>query len=518
MHNKRKTVIFLIMCSVIVYGNSLNNSFVFDDAVVIVDNDFVNTFKNVSKLFSADYLRYSGEFTYRPLVTLSYFLDYKIWADDAFGFHLTSLVLHILNVILVYFLTSLILKNGLISLLSALFFCVHSVHSEAVDCIAFREDMLCSLFFLLSLLLYIEFTRKSNIAFYLLSIGSFILSLLSKEMAFTLPLVIVLYDIYREDSCSGSAGKGLGSKVVHVSAKLLRHIKGRAKFYIAYLLIAAAFSYLRFFVIFTPFERTVRYPGGSFYTNILNMLRVVAYYMRLLVIPYPLCPMYAFEESETIFDMRVLGAFLVLMLLLVFLFHLIKKSRIFLFAAGWFFITLIPVYNIIPIINIVAERYLYIPSLGFCLAVPSLLLMIHSEKLRKCYIVALISLILLYSFFTIRRNCDWRNNISLYKNTLIHFPGNFHLRFNLGHEYLDSGRIEEAIIEFRTVIKHNPEYAKAYNNLGYIYANIKDYKRAEKYWLGSLRIEPGNEDIISNLEKLYNGEYISGRGKPHENH
>lgn len=471
------------MCSLIIYGNSLNNGFVFDDELVIVNNDFIKDFKNLPKLVGTDYLRYSGELTYRPLVTLSYFLDYKIWGNEPFGFHLTSLILHILNIISVYFLTNLIVKNRIVSLISALFFCLHSVHTEVVNCIAFREDILCSLFFLLSLLFYIEFDRKGNIAAYILSVGSFILSLLSKEMGFTLPLAIVLYLIYRKAN--------------------LNHVKKRARFYVGYLLITITFLYLRFFVIFNPIERTVSYPGGSFYTNILNMLRVVAYYIKLLIIPYPLCPMYVFKESTTFLDMRVLGALIVLILALVVLFYLFRRSRIFLFAGGWFFVTLIPVYNIIPIEHFVAERYLYIPSFGFCIFASSLLLVIDSKRLKKGFTLGVISLMLLYSFFTVRRNFDWRTNLSLYGNTVINFPHNYHIRYNLGNEYLRLDKIKDAIREYEMVIKDKPDYGGAHFNLGWIYANSKDYKKAEEHWLQGLRIDPENKDIISNLKTLY---------------
>ncbi len=482
MNHKRKTVILLIMCSVIVYGNSLNNSFVFDDEIVAVNNNFVKDLSNVRKLLSTDYLKYSGELSYRPVVTLSYFVDCALWDNDAFGFHLTNLILHVLNVISVYFLMNLIQKNKLVSLISSLLFCVHSVHTEAVDCIAFREDMICSLFFLLSFLFYIGFCRKRNITLYLLSIASFIFSLLSKEMAFTLPLVIVFYDA--------------------VLKRGFDHERGRARVYAPYLLLAAVFLYLRFFVVFNPVERAVDYPGGSFYTNILNMLRVVVYYMRLLVIPYPLCPKYVFNESATFFDMRVWGALVVLIAVLAVLFYLSRKSRVFLFGAGWFFITLIPVYNIVPLENFVAERYLYIPSFGFCVLAASLLSIAGSGKLKKSLVCFLITLIFLYSFLTIKRNSDWKNNLALWRNTVVHFPGNYLARYNLGNEYWGLGKVGEAISEYKRVIKDDPDHGNAYNNLGCVYVELKDYETAEKYWREGLRVDPGNKYIILNLKGL----------------
>ncbi len=136
----RLAIILIIFITALVYANSLKNSFVWDDYVVIVDNNFVKSWKNFPAIFRKSYLSPfiksgsyffvdssigSGETSYRPVVTLSYFFDYSLWRLNAFGYHLTNLLLHITNAVLLYFLINLIAKNKKIALLSSLLFALH---------------------------------------------------------------------------------------------------------------------------------------------------------------------------------------------------------------------------------------------------------------------------------------------------------------------------------------------------------------------------------------------------------
>lgn len=150
-----KAIILIVILTSLVYANSLKNSFVRDDHIVIVNNDFVKSWKNFPLIFTGDYLTPiseikhlgtrdigSGETTYRPVVTISYFIDYSLWKLNPFGYHLTNLLLHIFNAILLYVFINLIAKNKKVALLTSLLFTLHPANSEAVNGIAFREDLL----------------------------------------------------------------------------------------------------------------------------------------------------------------------------------------------------------------------------------------------------------------------------------------------------------------------------------------------------------------------------------------
>lgn len=172
----RAAIILIVTLTSVVYANSLKNSFVGDDFTVLVDNDFVKSWKNFPAIFSRTYLTSvseieylgkrnigSGELSYRPVVTISYFIDYSLWRLNPFGYHLSNLLLHIFNAILLYIFVDLIVRNKKTALLASLLFALHPVNAEAVNNIAFREGLL---------------------------------ALFSKEMSITLPILLVLYDYY----------------------------------------------------------------------------------------------------------------------------------------------------------------------------------------------------------------------------------------------------------------------------------------------------------------------------------
>src|SRR3972149_11470527 len=209
-------LILVIVCfSQFIYLNSLSNQFVYDDEFTIVDNYFVKTWNNLPLIFSNDYFRFSGELSYRPAVTLSYFLDYTVWKLNPLGFHLTNTLLHALNSVLLFFLLKRIFNCQTTSFLATLIFSCHPLLTEAVNAISYREDLLATTFFIATFLLYMK-TSKEERSFspaYFASVGCYLLGVFSKEMAITLPLIIFLYDL-------------IFTKVQSLSYKLTRYYTG----------------------------------------------------------------------------------------------------------------------------------------------------------------------------------------------------------------------------------------------------------------------------------------------------
>lgn len=193
-------ITILVLVSLVVYFNSLTNGFVYDDYATIVENKYIqHPGKSLPALFSRSYFNIaSGERSYRPVATLSYYLIYSIGELNATYYHLFSVLLHALNVILVYLLANRIIKNRYSAVIAGLLFACHPALSEAVDAISYNEDLLAAAFFLLAFICYTGINAgevKSCIKAYILSLISFLLALLSKEMAITLPAVIFLYDL-----------------------------------------------------------------------------------------------------------------------------------------------------------------------------------------------------------------------------------------------------------------------------------------------------------------------------------
>ena len=238
---------FLVLLCLIVYYNTLSNGFVYDDFGSIVENRYIKQpAKYISALFNQSYFKIAGiEASYRPVSTASYFLIYSVAELNPFYYHLASLVLHILNAVLVYGLANIILQDHLKALIAGGLFASHPVLTEAVNCISFNEDLLTTFFFMLAFLVYTRIKSerlKSNIGIYCLSLFFYFLGLLSKEMAITLPAVIVLYDwILRDD---GSDTPLFGH--------LLNILKKRASIYAGFVAVSLFYLFLRFFIFQIP--------------------------------------------------------------------------------------------------------------------------------------------------------------------------------------------------------------------------------------------------------------------------
>lgn len=186
--------------SFLTYLNTLHHQFVFDDFRTIVDNQFIKDWKNFPAFFSRDYFKISGELSYRPLVTLTYFIDYNIWNLNPFGYHLSNVFIHAFNVLLMYFVMKGLTKNIRLSFVSCLLFCFHPILTETVNSVGFREDLLCAGFLLLTLIFYIKIDGSQHkIAYYTFALFFYCFSLLSKETAISIPFILFAADWFFYD-------------------------------------------------------------------------------------------------------------------------------------------------------------------------------------------------------------------------------------------------------------------------------------------------------------------------------
>ncbi|MDD5006189.1 MAG: tetratricopeptide repeat protein [Candidatus Omnitrophica bacterium] len=501
-------VLLLVALTLLVYANSLTNLFVWDDYLVIVNNNFVRSWKNISLMFSKDYLFSSskinkfgvinlvgsGESSYRPVCTLTYFADYSLYKLNPFGYHLTNLILHIFNVILLYFLFNLIAKDKKISLLGSALFAVHPATTEVVACIAFREDLLAFLFYICAFILYIKlsnYDRLRRIYYYAMSVVLYLLALFSKEMAITLPLILVLYDYYFV--CERSF------------KQVLINFKSR---YAGY--IAATLFYL--WVFFFPMSNTgeilMAYPGNSFYTNILTMFKVLAVYIRWLFIPINIhatlpIPYFPFVVDSLSRPEAILSILLIVFSLGI-AFKIRKTSKLASFAIFWFFVTLIPVLNIFPIGNIMASRYLYIPLVGFCLLVAVLLLKLPSSNIfKEIKKDAVIIILIFYSMFTVIGTLVWKHDVTLWLEIMRYYPDARLVYNNLGGGYVDIGKYDKAIYFYKKATEVDPNDTLAYYNLGVMYGQTGNIKEQIAAYKKAIELLPSFSQAYNNLGAVF---------------
>ncbi len=503
-------VALILLLTVLAYANSLKNDFVWDDYSIIVENAFIKTWRNFPLLFQRAYitkipdLAYvgerdigSGELTYRPVVTASYFVDYALWKLNPFGYHISNLAVHAVNALLWYVLCSLITGNPAMALLASLFFALHPVNTEAVDVISFREDLLVFLFFVGSFIFFIraETQPPGKKAFFrLVSNASFLLALFSKEMAVTLPLALLVFDYF------------------FISRQKLKNVLSRIPgCYAGYIASLACYAGVKIFLIGDVPRPLVAFPMSSLYTHILAMPKVAVTYLQWLLFPFNIHPTLPDDPAfirHSFFSASVLGPLLLLLALCVVTVRVRKRFPLYAFGICWLVITLIPVSNIVfPLTNYIAARYLYIPGAGFCLFLAACIVQLPDLRfrtvppavLKKISRYALAFILLGYAQFTFIRNVGWQNNIVFWSGMIEQYPHNALAHSGLGAVLRKAGVMDEAIQEYKIALSLDRGYAKDHNELGVCYYEKGMLKEAAEEFTRALRLDPGFAAAYANL-------------------
>lgn len=497
----RLLLTFLLLAGIVgvVYGNSLGNRFVFDDAALIGMNPAV---RDVSKMFSPGPRETTRWPLYRPLRTASYALDYALFGVNPSGYHLSNLIYHTLGGFFAYLIASRLLRLTLPALFVAILFLVHPIQTDSVTYLSGRRDILFGMFYLLGFFAFLRY-RDTRLPRYLsLAILAYLLSLASKEMAVTLPFLCLTYDLMWTDAPPGpqpSVWAGLWErlKVVYRRDRSL---------YLAIGVIALAFIFLFVFRL-KPTSRSTYY-GDSFALTMLTVARVVVHYLKLLVFPRTLNADYsynAFPITPTLTHLPSLAAALFLALLIVLLLKLAPAHRLFSFGGIWFFLTLLPVTHVIPHHELMAEHYLYIPSFGIFLAAGYAVeeaLLRNWAAPRLLYPVLLV-VVLLLSARTVIRNRDWKDDFTFWKKTAETAPMSARARGNLGRAFLRRNMDNAGLQELEEAVRIKPDLAPNRDALGLAYLRFGRLAEAERELKEALRLTPSLVGANMNLAYTY---------------
>jgi tetratricopeptide (TPR) repeat protein len=387
----------------------------------------------------------------------------------------------------VYFLIFFATKNFLLSLFTSLLFALHPIQTEPVNAISFREDLLAMAFMLLSILTFVKSINLSNYKkylYYALSLFSFTLGIFSKETALVTPFILILYNF------------------VFTGENIKEMIK-RKYYYLGFFLILLFYIYITRFVLYNPNPSgRVSYPGDSIIITFLTMSKVFVYYLKNLIFPSNLAAGYIIPLSYSIFDPRVFFSFMVIITLFIIAMKLYKKNKESFFGIIYFYITLLPVSNIVvPLNMLMSDRYLYMPSLGFCLVLSYLLIKAFQNKISQITIFSII--LLFYSSFTIKQNIIWKDGITLWGNVIKKFPDAWKAYHNRGNAYVKSGLLDEAIKDFTKAIQLNPKYAGNYHNRGNAYVKSGLLDEAIKDFTKAIQLNPYYATAYNNRGNTY---------------
>ena len=280
-------------------------------------------------------------------------------------------------------------------------------------------------------------------------------------------------------------------------------IRRNWKLYLLLAVLAGIFFYSKIF-LYNPSQK-ISYYGGSAISNFATVVRIICYYIKLVLFPVVLHADYsynAFDLSQSFLEWRVLGAGLVVVGLLgVTLWSLARQGLVF-FGGMWFFITLVPVSQIFPHHELMAEHYLYVPLAGVMIMVLPLLAYVLEKKQRAA--LGLIMLIaVLFGLRTIERNRDWRDGMTLWSGVVAAAPESARGHDNLGVEYFRRKDYKTALKHCQEAVRLRPRVALFHNNLGMVYGALGDIENAEKEFVAALKINPRFAKTHNNLGKIY---------------
>ncbi|MBM3205353.1 tetratricopeptide repeat protein [Candidatus Shapirobacteria bacterium] len=500
-----KVFVFLAFLVFVVYANSLNNEFLSDDIPAIKENKNIDNFYSYVLVTPLNFIR-----------NALFFFVHKLFGLNPLFYRLVNVFFHLGSVFLVYIILSL-LSNSFLALLTAGIFAVHPIEIESVTWITGGPHSQYSFFLLLAFLLYILAKyRPKPIKLYVFSSLSFALALTTTEKSLILPFIILSFEL-----AFGSLKQNWRKLIPYFSLMTIM------VFYIFSL--GALFSRL------SALETQYYQRTGSLNNPFLQIPVALISYIRLIIWPDKL----TLYHSEMTFPQGVYALMVFLTLVLfALIFWTYKKNRQIFFWLSFFVIALLPMLTPFRIGWVVAERYVYLGSIGIIFLIALAIYQIgkYAQK-RIISLIIFAVLILAFSTRTVLRNFDWKSQDTLWVSAAKISPSSHQNHNNLGDLYARQGNYEKAIEEFQTAIQLKPDYGDAYHNLANIYHQVnrddlalENYQKALEFnhnlWQSyqniaaiyfsqkkldlskeamekALAINPNNTDLYANMGILY---------------
>jgi protein O-mannosyl-transferase len=484
-------ILFLIIISYFVFSNSFNNDFTnYDDELYVINNNYIKDFsikgiENIFKAFTKDEL---------PLTLLSFAINYKFSGLNPYPYHAVNIIFHLLNIVLVFQLILLITKKINIAFITSLLFGIHPFRVESVSWVTERKDVLYTFFFLLSLLCYIKYINDNyKLRYLIFSLILFILSILSKFAALTLPVLILLTDIFYNRKFTF---KLLSEKIVFF---IIPVISGIFHFYNKEIVQINEMLVQNF-----PFIDRIFMGSYALIFYLINSL----FPLKLTLIhPYPV-KINNFLPLEYYFSMLISISFILLIIIL--LKKYLNKYKLVIYGLFFFLISISIVLHIAPMGGniVVGERYTYIAYIGLFLIMGFYFdLMIENKFLAKYkYLIYFLSAVYIFVLCNIsyNRNQVWKNSITLWTDVINKNPDIYFAYNKRADKFIKINNYEDALADLTNSLKLNSGFYETYNLRGTSRAYLKDYKGALDDYNNAIRLNPKYSEAFKNrgLTKL----------------
>ena len=493
---------------------------------------------------------------WHPLTFISYAVDYAFWGLNPLGYHLTAALLHAVNTFLVVILVlrlfavagerigdrQQVAGGGIAAAVAGLLFGIHPLHVESVAWVSERKDLLCALFFLLSLIAYLNYglsqrTRvgeASRTSFlrdrrYLLALLFFVLALASKTMAVSLPVVLLILDWYPLERLRSARDLRL------LLVEKIPFIAGSLIISVVSIIGQRAIGALSFM------------ENAPFSVRILVAFRSLISYLLQMVVPRDLLPLYPYPKDVSLFSLQYPAAIVLVLAITAAGLFLARRRPIWLAAWSYYVITLLPVLGLVQVgFFPAADRFTYLPSLGpFLLAGLGAAAIweratVWKDMVPVARIVVMgsgIIILAVFSLLTVRQIGRWRDSVTLWSyviereghrvptaynnrgvmyaelqegplaltdfNTAIDLEPNPLSYNNRGRVYRSQGRLQEAYADYTAAVELDPKYYVAYNNRGVVLMDLGKTEQALEDFATAIRLNPRYAESYANRGIVY---------------
>ncbi len=502
MASRRQTTLIIVLLAVLtaaLYWQVRNYDYVhFDDPVYIKNNVHVKTG------LSAENMRWSLTSGYaanwHPLTWMSYMAEVSLFGESPKVFHITNVLIHIVNTCLVFVLLRRMTGDLWPSTFVAALFAIHPLHVESVAWISERKDLLSTFFGLFTIWAYVCYVKTSESKWFRISLLAFVGSLMSKQMFVTLPFLLWVLDYWPLRRREGAADKTEMGETKEEATPAIPSREQLVKEKLPFLALAVVASIIVFSVqdrggaVGSLDEIPVKY-------RLLNAVLSYGIYLKQMAWPLELSVFYPHPGAAiSLTQVALVGAAMVAVTLIA---YWQRKQHSYLWVGWlWFVGTLVPVIGIVQIgAQQLADRYTYFPALGVFVAVAwgFQAAARQSPFLKRMVLVTSLLMLSVWSLQTYRQVGYWQNSFKLFQHAIKVTKNNTVAFTNLGLAYQEKNNDKQAEIYYRRAIEANANHPTAYFNLGVVYQDREEYKKAEEAFREALERDPTNAQALAGL-------------------
>jgi len=476
--------IILAVAALVAYEPVRKNGFVnYDDTGYVTKNQNVQSGINVKSVIWAFTSFHMG--IWHPLTWLSHMLDCQLFGLNPLGHHLVSLLLHILNALLLFWVLKRMTGAVWQSAFVAALFVLHPLRVESVAWASERKDVLSVLFWMLTMAAYLRYVEKPGFGRYSAVLLFLLLGLMAKPMLVTLPFVLLLLDYWPLERFGYQQQKKVGLRALIVEK-------------IPMFVIVLASSIITFIA--------QRASGSVTSIEYLPVARRIGnasvYYLRYLGKMICPCRLAVFYPYQKLAQLQMIICFIAIVVISVVVLYAARRRRYLTVGWLWFLGTFVPMIGLVQIgKQSIADRYTYLPSIGISIMVVwAAAELVRRYKFTKFALAITGSLILLLLITSTRiQTAHWLSSLTLFEHTVKVTENNYQMHNNYAGALKRSDRFDEAVEQFKEAIRIKPDYVDAHYNLGNTYFAMNKVELAVSCWRKTLALAPEHAGALNGI-------------------